>query len=145
MEIEGMKIILIVLIIAIIIAMIIFIFSGIFIVKEDNICVFEKFYKFYKVKTKGIYFFTPFLTKRVGKYSTKNQYIKFNLKHTQLYLIYKISDAKTYHYCNHNEFKDDLYNQLLISENNTNGFNELIKTVCIKYGLEVISIKTQTN
>lgn len=145
MGIEEIKIILIVLIITILIATILFICSGIFIVKEDFVCVFEKFYKYHTTKTKGIYFFTPFLTKRVGIYSTKNQYIKFNLKKTKIYLTYKIKDAKIYHYCNHDNFKDDLYQKLLESENSSNDFNTLINDYLLNYGLEAISIKIQTN
>lgn len=133
------QIIIITVIIILVISLTLIILSGLFIVKNDEICVFEKFYKYYCSKTKGVYFFTPFITRRVGKYKLDNQYLKINLKDNKIYLIYKIDDAKLYHY--NNKFNDEIYARLLTCEEENNNFLNIIKSTCKEYGIITISIK----
>ena len=83
---DDIQLIILVISIAIIIGIILFVLSGLFHVKKDEVSVFEKLYTFHSIKEEGYYFFTPLVTKRVGNYSLKPQYIRINLSNFNIIL-----------------------------------------------------------
>lgn len=119
------------------ISLLIILASGLFIVKDNQVAVFEKMYKFLCVKEKGIYFFTPFLTRRVGYYTLEVQYIKFKIEDRTYYIAYKIQDAYKFHYAGH-DFKDIIYSTCL---ENKNDIQAMINYKIEEYGLVLIDLK----
>ncbi len=113
----------------------ILILSGLFIVDNKHVAVFEKMYAFYAVKEKGIYFFTPFLVRRVGYYKKDIQYIKFVINKKTYYLAYVIKDVKKYHYKGHN------FNEIVFDAcKNELNIEQKLKELCLDYGLEIKNI-----
>lgn len=93
-------------------------------------------YNFLTFKTKGVYFFTPFLVRRVGYYSTENEYIKLQIKEKQIYIVYRIDDFVKYHYSGHC-FKEMIFDTL-------NKVDEYEKAICDfadKNGIKILDLK----
>lgn len=123
-------------IICLFIAALLIFLSGLFIVKENHVAIFEKMYNFLTFKTKGVYFFTPFLVRRVGYYSTENEYIKLQIKEKQIYIVYRIDDFVKYHYSGHC-FKEMIFDTL-------NKVDEYEKAICDfadKNGIKILDLK----
>ena len=133
------ELIILITVITIFIAICLILSSGVFIVKEDKICVFEKLYKFYTFKEKGIYFFTPFITKKVATYSTKNQYLQIVLTNYYIYIIYKINDVEKYHY--NGNYKEKIYDSLKKEEHIIDDYKLYISSFNENHGVELIDIK----
>ncbi len=122
-------------VISLILGLIIFILSGVFVVKENMVAVFEKLYKFHSIKEKGVYFLTPFLVRRVGYYSKEIKYIKMKFADKTIYLKYKIDDFIKFHYAGHC-FQETILEEL----KNTTFYEETILLYADKFGVKILEI-----
>ena len=123
-------------------AIILFLLSGLFIVKENECAVFEKLYQYKTHKTKGIYFFTPFFTKRVGVYSIEKQHLKVNVNKCSIYIIYKIDDVKKYHY-SQIDFKEKVLEDLKTTPNTNH--EDVINSLAEDLGIKILGTKKEEN
>lgn len=131
------QLILLIIFITFIIAIVLFILSGFFRVKKNYVAIFEKMYAFYDVKEQGMYFFTPFIVRRVGYYQKEIQYIRINLLNDDVYIKYQVEDFKMFHYQGHN------FNQVIVDELKkvSNDISQVVYDVSQKYGIKIIDLK----
>ncbi len=131
------QLILLIISIAFIIAIVLFFLSGLFHVKKNHVAVFEKMYAFYCVKEQGIYFFTPFIVRRVGYYQKEIQYIRINLANEDVFIKYQVDDFKSFHYAGHN------FNQVIVDELKKveNDITELVDDLAKRYGIKIIDFR----
>ncbi len=132
MDIIGLTIL-----IAVIVGILLIILSGLFYVKKDHVCVFEKLYSFHKVKGHGLYMMMPFFVRRVGNYSSLIERLKFPLKQYDVFLEYQIEDFKVYHYAGHN-FKEVLSENLPLKSKEES--ESYIKETALIYGIKIQNI-----
>lgn len=132
------------LIICVIVGIILFLLSGVFYVKEGKVAVFEKLYKFYAYKGKGLYFFTPFLVRRVGYYSSTVERNKIKLKSSTVFITYKISDFFKYHYEGHC-FKETLVEKIKEAENIEQNYQDITFSLASRFGVEIIDFRIIEN
>lgn len=129
-------------VISFVIGTVLLLLSGLFIVKENECAVFEKLYQYKCHKEKGIYFFTPFFTKRVGVYKVDKQHLKVNIKNYSIYIIYQIEDVKKYHYSNI-DFKEKVYENLKNNENDN--YIDIINSLANDIGIKILGSKKEEN
>lgn len=132
-----MDIILIVILVSLIIGIILFLLSGLFIVKDKKVAVLEKLYKFYKCAGKGVHFYTPFLVRRVGYYSTEIEYIKMQINEKKIFISYQIDDFEKYHYAGHC-FKEIIFDEI---NKDLEHINDVITDTASRFGIKIIEIR----
>lgn len=91
--------------IIILVGAVLFMLTGFIYVHKNHKAVLEKNGEFYAVKGRGLYYFLPFVGRRVGMYriSPYEEEIEYNGK--KLVVTFQIEDFKTYHYNGHSVTK----------------------------------------